>query len=127
MNTACLDDVPGGARVFLDASIFVYHFGERSPQCRRLLDRCERRDVFGVTSVVAFNEAAHRLMVLEAVQSGLVSTSDTLRKLRKHPDHVRKLRRHVVQMQYIPTWGIEVLPVDLGRSVRAMAAREMTG
>jgi predicted nucleic acid-binding protein len=127
MSTASLDDVPSGARVFLDASIFVYHFSERSLQCRRLLRRCEQRDVVGVTSVVAFNEASHRLLILEAVQSGVVSSGNVLRKLRRRPDLACQLRLHVVQMQCVPAWGIDVLPLDLGRSLRAAAARSTTG
>lgn len=127
MSTASLDDVPSGARIFLDASIVVYYFTRKSAQCRRLLSRCERRDLFGVTSVVAFNEAAHRLMMLEATQPGAVTSGDVLRKLRKRPDLVRGLRAHAAEMQRIPGWGVEVLPVDLGRSLRAAAARETTG
>ena len=127
MSTASLDDVPSGVRIFLDASIFVYHFSERSPQCRRLLKRCEQREVVGVTSVVAFNEASHRLLILEAVQSGVVSSGKVLRKLRRRPDFACQLRLHVAQMQCVPAWGIDVLPLDLGRSLRAAAARGTTG
>jgi predicted nucleic acid-binding protein len=113
--------------VFLDASIFVYHFTQRSAQCRRLLERCERRDVFGVTSVVAFDEASHRLMILEAVQSGLVSSGGVLQKLRRQPDVACRLRDHVANMQLVPAWGIDVLPVDLGRCLRAAASQASTG
>jgi predicted nucleic acid-binding protein len=127
MSTASLDDVPSGARVFLDASIFVHHFTERSAQCRRLLGRCERRDVFGVTSVVAFNEASHKLLIAEAIRSGAFPPGGVLRKLRRRPELVRELRVHVIEMQRVSAWGIEVLPVDLGRSLRAAAARETTG
>jgi predicted nucleic acid-binding protein len=40
---------------------------------------------------------------------------------------VRQLREHVVQMECVPRWGIEVLPLDLSRSLRAAAARPSTG
>jgi predicted nucleic acid-binding protein len=119
--------VPNGARVFLDAPILVYYFGRASAQCHRLLGRCERRDVFGVTSVVALNEASHRLMIIEAVQSGAVSPGNVVRKLRRRPEVVCRLLEHVAQMQSVAAWGIEVLPVDLGRSLRAAAARQATG
>jgi predicted nucleic acid-binding protein len=127
MSTSSLDDVPGGGRVFLDASIFVYHFFRASAQCRRLLERCERRDVAGVTSVVVFNEVSHRLMMMEAVRAGLVSPGGVPGKLRRRPDLVRPLHAHVSQVECIPAWGIEVLPVDLGRSMRAADARASTG
>lgn len=127
MSTASLDDVPSGGRVFLDASIFVHHFTERSAQCRRLLGRCERREVFGVTSVVAFNEASHKLLIAEAIRSGVVASGGALRKLRRRPDLVCGLRVHVAEMRRVSAWGIDVLPVDLDRSLRAAAARSTTG
>lgn len=127
MSTANLDDVPSGARIFLDASVIVYYFTRKSAQCRRLLSRCERRDLFGVTSVVAFNEASHRLMMLEAVQSGAVTSGDVRRKLRRRPELVRGLRSHSAEIQRIPGWGIEVLPVDLGRCLRGAAVRAEAG
>jgi predicted nucleic acid-binding protein len=127
MSTSSLEEIPAGGRIFLDATIFVYHFASGSAQCRRLLERCERREVFGITSVVAFNEASHRLMMMEAVRSGLVSSGGVPRKLRQRPDLVRRLRDHIWQMQCVPAWGIEVLPVDLGRAVRAADLRLATG
>jgi predicted nucleic acid-binding protein len=127
MSTASLDEVPSGARIFLDASIFVHHFTERSQQCRRLLNRCEGREVFGVTSVVAFNEASHKLMIAEAIRSGAAAPGGALKRLRRRPDLVRGLRLYTVGMERLPVWGIDVLPVDLGRSLRAAAVRQETG
>ena len=44
--------VPKGARVFLDASVFLHHFAGTSLECRALLERCERSEVRGVTSAL---------------------------------------------------------------------------
>ncbi|HEY3381902.1 MAG TPA: PIN domain-containing protein [Vicinamibacterales bacterium] len=127
MSTSSLDDLPGGERVLIDATIFVHHFFRDSVQCRRLLERCERREVVGITSVIALNEATHRLMAMEAIRRGLVAGGAVPQKLRKRPDIVRQLSEYVWQVQCIPTWGIEVLPVDLGRCMRAMDIRSATG
>jgi hypothetical protein len=32
-----LDQIPDGQRVFVDASIFIYHFTGASPDCQNLL------------------------------------------------------------------------------------------
>jgi predicted nucleic acid-binding protein len=127
MSTSTIEELPAGHRVFLDASIFLYHFFGRSEQCRHLLHRCERREVFGVTSVVTLNETSHRLMAMEAVQAGLVSPGGVPAKLRRRPDVVRGLRRHVEQLRCIVAWGIEVLPVDVALSMRAAGMRAATG
>ena len=33
-----LDDVPQGERIYIDANIFIYHFGGRSPECKAFLN-----------------------------------------------------------------------------------------
>ena len=66
-------------------------------------------------------------MMMEAVHSGLVSPGGVPRKLRRRPDLVRTLHDYLWQVESIPTWGIEVLPVDLGRCVRAGGIRAASG
>ena len=45
-----LADLRDGDRVFIDANIFLYHFGGRSLECKALLERCARRTLLGYTS-----------------------------------------------------------------------------
>ena len=48
-------------------------------------------------------------------------------KLRERPDVVRQLRDYRRQVESIPRWGIQVLPVDLGRCLRAADVRAAHG
>jgi predicted nucleic acid-binding protein len=127
MPTSTLEEVPAGGRIFLDASVFIYHFCRESMQCRRLLERCERGEVVGVTSVIAICEATHRLMMAEAVRAGHISGTGVARKLRERPEVVRNLQDYQRQMECIPRWGIQVLPLDLGRCLRAGEVRAAFG
>jgi predicted nucleic acid-binding protein len=127
MAGSTLDDIPAGQRVFLDATIFIYHFARASMQCRRLLERCERADLAGVTSAIVLAETTHRLMMIEAVVDGHVAASGVARKLRERPDLVRKLGRYQRQVESIAGWGIEVRPLDLGRWLRSADARSGHG
>ncbi len=127
MTTSTLEEVPAGSRVFLDAGVFIYHFCVESGQCGRLLARCERGEVRGVTSVIALLEATHRLMMAEAVRMGLVTRGSVARKLRERPDVVRSLTGYRRQIENVPRWGIQVLPADLGRCVRAADVRAAHG
>jgi predicted nucleic acid-binding protein len=122
-----LDEVPAGHRVFLDATIFVCHFARASEQCRRLLERCERRDVLGVTSVVALAETTHRLMMIEAVVEGHVPAGAVARRLRERPDAVRSCRRYNQAAAMIAGWGIDVRPLELGTCLRAAEVRAAEG
>jgi predicted nucleic acid-binding protein len=127
MAGSTLDDVPGGQRIFIDATVFVYHFTRASEQCRRLLERCERRDLLGVTSVVALAEATHRLMMIEAVADGRIEPGTVARKLAERPDLVRACRRYNLAAPLIAGSGIEVLPLDLGKCLRAADVRIAEG
>jgi len=127
MTGSTLDDVPPGSRVFIDATVFVYHFCRASEQCRRFLGRCERGDVSGVTSVGVLLEVTHKLMVFEAIAAGLVSAGRAVRRLREHPEIVRQLARYSAQVAEIPAWGLEVLPVDPGGCLRAAEWRARFG
>jgi predicted nucleic acid-binding protein len=126
-TTSTLEEVPAGCRIFLDAGVFIYHFHRESTQCRVLLERCERGEVRGVTSVIVLLETTHRLMMAEAVRSGQATAGGVARKLRRRPDVIRGLREYRAQVACIPRWGIQVLPVDLGRCLRAADERAAHG
>ena len=122
-----LSDIPRGARVFLDASIFLHHFVGSSPQCRGLLERCERSEVRGVTSAFVVAEVVHRLMCLEAVARGLLSSGDVAQKLRERPEVAQKLVIHDETAALIPLMGVEVLPLDLRVLLAAGALSRRAG
>ncbi len=113
MASSTLDQIPDGQRVFIDASIFIYHFTGASPDCQTFLEHCERGRVAGFTSVTALAEVTHRLMTIEAVAKGLVSPGNVVRRLREKPAIVRELHTYQDQVELIPLMGIVVLDLDL--------------
>ena len=122
-----LDDVASGQEIFVDSNIFIYHFTGRSQSCRRLLERCESGEVLGVTGTHVILEALHRLMMLEAVQKGLVSSGNVVRRLKERPDIVMALTDYTVQAGQIPHMGIEVLPIDTRLIRPSQDVRTRTG
>lgn len=107
-----LEKIPSGETIFIDSSIFIYHFTGASLQCRQFLERCERNDAKGITSVLALAEVAHRLMMMEAMQAGVVAGNNLPRKLRGMPEAVKKLHLYQEQIEKIPLMGIHLIPVD---------------
>lgn len=107
-----LSEVPSGTRVFLDATIFLYHFTGVSSSCRSLLSRCEDGQLNGLTSSVAVAEVTHRLMTIEAVSRGLVTPGNVARKLRERPEIVRRLSLYQEQVEKIPWMGVEIVPLE---------------
>jgi uncharacterized protein len=112
MAFSTLDQIEEGSRVFIDASIFIYHFTGTSVECRRLLESCEEGRISGFTSVTAIAEVAHRLMMIEAVAKGLITPGNAARKLRERPEVIQKLQLYQDQVELIPLLEISVLSLD---------------
>lgn len=81
-----LSDVPFGSDIFIDANIFIYGLTSQSPQCVRLLERCSREEVTGVSLFEMVNEATHKFMLAEAVVKGVIATPSAAALRRKHSE-----------------------------------------
>jgi len=127
LTTEGLGKIEAGRRVFVDSSIFIYHFSGASAQCRDLLRRCETREVSGVTSAVVLAEVLHRLMMIEAVGADLISPGNVAKKLRAKPDVVRQLDRYQEQVAQIPLMGIQVSSLDLSLLLASTDVRRRHG
>jgi predicted nucleic acid-binding protein len=78
-----LHSLPDGSFIFIDANILIYALSGQSGECRRLLERCLREEVTGITLFETVNEVTHRLMVAEAVAKGLIPSGGA-RSLRQN-------------------------------------------
>jgi len=103
-----LEDLPSGARIFVDANILIYHFSGISLECRAFLQRCESRQVEAFTGVHILLEITHRLMVLEALQKGLITGGQPARKLKEQPEIIKSLRAYNQSVRQIPRLRIRV-------------------
>lgn len=126
-TSSTLDALEEGSRVFLDASIFVYHFTGSSLDCRLLLEDCERGRFQGVTSVLVIAEVTHRLMTIEALAKGLITPGNPARKLREKPEIVASLHLYQEQIERIFLMGISIVGLDLAIFERAFDFRQKYG
>lgn len=85
-----LDAIPAGVQVLIDANILIYARREASQQCRRLLERCRKRELSGVITSITVAEYCHRRMMQEAQSRGL-SGSNPARALAQNSPLVRQL------------------------------------
>ncbi len=104
-----LRELPTGRTIFIDANIFIYHFAALSQECSNFLERCERGELWGVTAVHILLEVLHRLMMIEGVTKGLVTSGNVAKKLRKKPGVVKQLADCQTQTEAILEMGIEVV------------------
>jgi predicted nucleic acid-binding protein len=121
-----LEDVPEGARIFVDANIFIYHFSRVSSECRSFLARCESGQVEAFTGVHILLEITHRLMILEALHKGLISGGQPARKLKEKPQVVKSLNDYNKAVRQISRLGLRVRAVTpaIVRASEAVRAQE---
>ena len=105
-------EIPSGSRLYIDANIFVYYFGRMSNECAALIGRCEREEIEAYTGTHVLLEVAHRLMMTEAVDKGLVTPGNVPRKLRRRPELASQLNEHSEAIRFILNMGIQILQVD---------------
>lgn len=67
-----LEDLPDGASILVDANILIYHFSGTSLKCQAFLQGCESRQLEAFAGVHMVLEVTHRLMMLAALQKGLI-------------------------------------------------------
>src|SRR6266576_5648875 len=121
-----VENLPAGTHLFLDANIFIYAFLGHSSQCRNVLGHCASEQVFGITILEVINEVTHRLMVAEALGSGVIKR-DRVRDLRGKRREIAKLTEYWAQTSAIFGLNILVLPSDEARLYRAQSVRSRYG
>lgn len=92
-----LDELPDGAAVFVDASIFTYYLtgdDALAQACAAFFERTTRREVITLTSVVVAMEVIHQAIGQEAAEKLDLRGRKLIQHLKKHPDVVKGLVRH---------------------------------
>lgn len=57
---ALLDSLPDGSDIFIDTNVMLYGLTGASGQCKSLLERCSREEVFGATLFEVLHDATHK-------------------------------------------------------------------
>ena len=106
------EDIRENEDIFLDANIFIYHFGKLSLDCKSLLLRCSRREINGYTSYPVIAETLHRLMIAEAVRKGCISSKNPVKRLKANPDFVMNLTGYNDDAASIARMNITILGIN---------------
>ena len=120
-------EIASDARLYIDANIFVYHFAEASDECTSLILRCGQGGIRAFTGTHVLLEVAHRVMMTEAVDKGLVTPGNVPRKLKRRPELASQLNVHSDAIRFILNMGIETLQVDSGILETSANLRSQTG
>ena len=126
MPAELIENLSAGTHVFIDANIFIYAFLGHSNQCRDLLGRCATEQVLGITTLEVVNEVTHRMMLAEALGTGVIKR-DSVRDLQGKWREIAKLTEYWAQTSAIFGLNILVLPSDEGRLHRAQTIQARHG
>lgn len=121
-----LPDLPAGARVCIDANVFVYALTGSSRQCLQLLQRCARGEIAAISLFATINETTHRLMLAEALAAGIM-TRESAASLRRRPDAAARLSIYWRQTQTLLNLGIVLLPLSREILIEAQQRRQAHG
>ena len=113
--------------MFVDANIFIYHFAGQSEDCSTFLARIERGELHGYTDQIGILEAAHHLMMLEAIEQGVSLKSNPAAQLAQQPRLVRRLSKYCFSIQWIPRFRIEIFPLPEGFVTASQEFRQSYG
>ena len=121
-----LSAIPAGSRVLLDADIFIYAFTGRSLQCREIVERSQDGDVTAVTTIETVNEVCHKLMLLEALERGVIKTISAS-ALRAKAAEIMRLTNYWNLVERIFDLKITILALGEARARRAHHLRSVFG
>jgi predicted nucleic acid-binding protein len=123
-------DLPAGAIVFVDASVFIHHFEPNArygPAATEFLERIENQELTGMTTTHIVSEVAHRLMTIEAMQAFGWKSGGIALRLRNHPAQVQTLKRFRQAIQEIPLFNLRIVMIDPTWLDRAAEVSQQTG
>jgi len=127
MNFLDIEKIPDKSRVFIDANIFIYHFAGVSNQCADLLYRVVNRKIDAMVSTIVIAEIIHRRMIAEALDNGLATTKNVIKKLKKYPDMVKSLTQYSEDIENILSMPITVEPVTKSDIINSVSLRAKYG
>jgi predicted nucleic acid-binding protein len=125
-----LTELPSGTTVFVDASIFTYHFtgaDELAQICSAFFERTVRGEVKAVTTSIVAMEVIHRAIVQEAAEKLDVSRAKLVQHLKENPAVVKSLIRHRTIPGAIYRLGVSIEPVTHLHVYESGGVREKYG
>jgi uncharacterized protein len=121
-----LSAIAAGSRVPLDTNIFIYALTGRSLQCREIVERSQDGDVAAVTTIEAVNEVCHKLMLLEALERGVIKRISAA-ALRSKAAEITRLTNYWKLVEPIFDLNITILALAEARARRPHHLRSAFG
>jgi predicted nucleic acid-binding protein len=123
-------DLLAGEAVFIDANIWIYHFGPHATfgaACSQLVQRIETQQVQGFTSTHVLAEVAHQMMILEASAQAGWAPGRVSQRLRQQPGVLANLTRFRTAVEAVLQSSVQVLTIAPSLLTTAAALSQQHG
>lgn len=122
-----INSLPIGARLLVDANIFIYYLGGASPDCKAFLRRVALGEVEAHVTTVILAETLHRRMVAEALAKGLISPGQPVKKLKANPAVILSLTDYITEAEKLLQLPFIVTEVTVADITASHALRKIHG
>jgi len=126
-----LSNLPPNASVLVDANVFIYHFcaadGNIANRCSDFLLRVEKGHFQAFATIPILAETLHRAMIFEATAMTGLDPKGALNKLKKNPEHVKRLTQYANIPERIVDIGVLILPASYQTVLESHYWRENYG
>jgi predicted nucleic acid-binding protein len=104
--------IPLNTALLIDANIFLYHLSDASNECSDFLDKVADGD-FEVYVTTIIGEILHRRMTSEALNKGLISSGQPVKRLKANPTLITALSDYITDVKDLLQLPIQVIEVTL--------------
>jgi predicted nucleic acid-binding protein len=119
-----------GDAVFVDANTLTYHFEPHvrwGAGCTQFLQRIEKQQLMGYTSIQVLGEVSHRLMTIEAHKLLGWQIAGIGNRLRTHPAEVQKLGLFRTAVEKLLQSKLQILTVTPSLLATGVAVSQQLG
>jgi predicted nucleic acid-binding protein len=123
-------DLPDGARCFVDANIFYYHFVNTPPlsnPCATFLERAANGTIEVYTSLHVLSEAIHKVMLAEAEAKFGRNRAGLANWLQRNQQRISELSKFPQAAGGLASMALSLLPTDAALLVEAATLSAQLG
>ncbi|KXA96167.1 hypothetical protein AKJ39_04980 [candidate division MSBL1 archaeon SCGC-AAA259J03] len=109
-----LEDLSSGSIVFIDSNLLIYEFSSHPKygvSSRNFLEKVEKMELLGVTSVTVLDEVLYKSMLIELSKKEDINVSEASVELRENPEKIQKLDTSITNSKELLEMPIHVLGV----------------
>jgi len=105
-----LIDVPKNENIIIDANILIYANNKSSIQCLDFVERCARKETFGIIPTHILAEVMHNFMISEARDIGALKGSNPAKQLSENSNLIKSLSRYKSVIRDLISSGFNLEP-----------------